>query len=110
MSGRQYGVYEVCPHEGFFVDGATGRLDGMKPHPLGVATGYNKGGGRTYEAWCPGAARLSSIPDALVEEAAKRVAPFVERSLVDVVNDDPGPLARTAARAALSVLFPGEEE
>lgn len=75
---------------------------------------------RRYEVYetCPGCAtvggcgkrtRLDSIPDALVEEAAKRLRESRAAWLRETNDDwliDSGALAR----AALSVLFPEEEE
>ena len=50
-------IEALCGHQGSFVDGSTRPLDGMERHPMGVATGFNKGGGKTYESWCPGGSR-----------------------------------------------------
>lgn len=96
MSDRRYEVYEVCKH------GSVAPHEGWPLHA---------------QVWgdyvtCDGGTRLDFIPDALVEEAAKRMAPEVQYDAVTGERVKPRVTAydRIKARAALSVLFPGEEE
>lgn len=56
-SGGRLVVETPCGHEGMFADGWSRPLDGMKTHPVGVATGFSRGGGPKYAAWCPGGSR-----------------------------------------------------
>lgn len=63
------------------------------------------------EQWPWGRKFLSSIPDALVEEAAKVICEFRDAGLGSKHPDRAFcAFSREMARAALAVLFPGEEE
>jgi len=67
---RRIVIEEPCEHKDMYSD--DGRLiDGMKPHPLGVAVGYSRGGGKTYERWCEGATVLTEPSEEMVERAAR---------------------------------------
>lgn len=91
MSDRRYEVYEVCKH------GSVAPHEGWPLHA---------------QVWgdyvtCDGGTRLDFIPDALVEEAAKRLRAksgirLFDYETLDEIDD--------LARVALGVLFPGEEE
>jgi len=91
MSDRRYEVYEVCKH------GSVAPHEGWPLHA---------------QVWgdyvtCDGGTRLDFTPDALVEEAAKRLRAkpgirLFDYETIDEIDD--------LARAALGVLFPGEEE
>lgn len=72
---RRILVEDLCAHEGTFTHAGT-FIDGMKPHPLGEPTGYNRGGGQTYDEWCKGGTRLmfkDKIPEDILDKAGQAI-------------------------------------
>ena len=91
-TSRRIVIEELCEHtDTLTFDGK--KIDGKRPHPMGPSSGYNRGGGKTYERWCQGATVLSEPTEEMVERAAITIH--------ELRCEQKGPTDGDVARAAL---------